>query len=72
MGYSEILNSRPIYMADRMGEIPDCDIMFFNFTTESKYDVERVISAYENEKSPRRNLPEDSYTEVLNNERVEN
>lgn len=49
MGYSEILNSRPIYMADRMGEIPDCDIMFFNFTTESKYDVERVISAYENE-----------------------
>ena len=49
MGYSEILNSRPIYMADRMGEIPDCDIMFFNFTTESKDDVERVISAYENE-----------------------
>ena len=49
MGYSEILNSRPIYMADRMGEIPDCDIMFFNFTTESKYEVERVISAYENE-----------------------
>ena len=45
MGYSEILN----YMADRMSEIPDCDIMFFNFTTESKYDVERVISAYENE-----------------------
>lgn len=49
MGYSEILNSRPIYMADRMGEIPDCDIMFFNFTTESKYDVENIISAYENE-----------------------
>ncbi len=49
MGYSEILNSRPIYMADRMGEIPECDIMFFNFTTESKNDVERVISAYENE-----------------------
>jgi putative protease len=49
MGYSEILNSRPIYMADRMGEIPDCDIMFFNFTTESKYEVEKVISAYENE-----------------------
>ncbi len=51
MGYSEILNSRPIYMADRMGEIPDCNIMFFNFTTESKDDVERVISAYENEEN---------------------
>lgn len=49
MGYSEILNSRPVYMADRMGEIPDCDIMFFNFTTEDKNDVERIISAYENE-----------------------
>lgn len=49
MGYTEILNSRPIYMADRMDEIPECDIMFFNFTTESKNDVEKVISAYENE-----------------------
>ncbi|MBR5247061.1 MAG: U32 family peptidase [Clostridia bacterium] len=49
MGYSEILNSRPLYMADRMGEIPACDIMFFNFTTESRQDVESIVSAYENE-----------------------
>lgn len=52
MGYSEILNSRPIYMGDRMGEIPECDIMFFNFTTESKEEVADVISAYNYEKSP--------------------
>ena len=49
MGYSEILNSRPIYMADRMDEIPDCDILFFNFTTESKTQVADVLSAYYNE-----------------------
>ena len=52
MGYSEILNSRPIYMGDRMGEIPECDIMFFNFTTETKEEVAEVISAYDYEKSP--------------------
>ena len=52
MGYSEILNSRPIYMGDRMGEIPECDIMFFNFTTETKQEVADVISAYNYEESP--------------------
>ncbi len=52
MGYSEILNSRPIYMADRMSEIPPCDILFFNFTTESKEEVVEVLSAYYNEEKP--------------------
>lgn len=52
MGYTEILNSRPIYMAERLGEISDCDILFFNFTTETKYDVAEILSAYENEKRP--------------------
>ncbi len=52
MGYSEILNSRPIYMADRLGEIPECDILFFNFTTETKEDVADIISAYNEEKRP--------------------
>lgn len=52
MGFSEILNSRPIYMADRMGEIPPCDILFFNFTTETEKEVAEVMSAYENEKKP--------------------
>ena len=52
MGYSEILNSRPLYMADRIREIPPCDTLFFNFTTESKYEVERILKAYENEEKP--------------------
>lgn len=53
MGYSEILNSRPIYMADRLHEIPDCDIFFFNFTTETKQEVNDVMNAYYNEEKPR-------------------
>ncbi len=52
MGYSEILNSRPLYMADRMREIPPCDILFFNFTTESKWEVSKILKAYENKEKP--------------------
>jgi len=52
MGYSEILNSRPIYMADRLKEIPPCDILFFNFTTETTNEVKEILNAYENNKKP--------------------
>lgn len=51
-GYSEILNSRPTYMADRLHEIRECDILFFNFTTESTKEVERILMAYENKEKP--------------------
>ena len=51
-GYSEILNSRPTYMADRLHEIRECDILFFNFTTESTKEVEKVLTAYENKEKP--------------------
>ncbi len=51
-GYSEILNSRPVYMGDRLQEIRECDILFFNFTTESTKEVERVLLAYENKEKP--------------------
>ena len=51
-GYSEILNSRPTYMADRLHEIRECDILFFNFTTESTKEVERILTAYENKEKP--------------------
>ena len=51
-GYSEILNSRPVYMGDRLQEIHECDILFFNFTTESTKEVERVLTAYKNKEKP--------------------
>ena len=52
MGYSEILNSRPIYMADRMKEIPSADILFFNFTTETTTEVKEILECYKNNKKP--------------------
>ena len=52
MGYSEILNSRPIFMADRSDEIPPCDILFFNFTTGSRSEISEILSAYYNEEKP--------------------
>jgi hypothetical protein len=39
-------------MADRLHEIPYCDILFFNFTTETKQEVADVMNAYYNEEKP--------------------
>ncbi len=48
----EILNSVPIYMADRMNEVKT-DFAHFYFTNESKTDVQSILSLYENgEKAP--------------------
>ena len=52
MGYTEILNSRPIYMADRLNEIRECDILFFNFTTESPSEITGILNAYKNKEKP--------------------
>lgn len=51
-GYSEIFNSRPVYMADRQREIPPADILYFNFTVETKDECERVLNAYKNKEKP--------------------
>lgn len=51
-GYSEILNSRPIYMADRLREIPPADFWFFNFTIETRTEVENIINSYKRGASP--------------------
>jgi putative protease len=51
-GYSEILNSRPLYMGDRLHEIRESDILFFNFTTESTKEVEKILESYENKEKP--------------------
>lgn len=43
----EILNSRPLYMADRMHEIKT-DFIHFYFTDETKSKVEKIILLYQN------------------------
>lgn len=52
MGFSEILNSRPIYMGDRLHEIRECDILFFNFTTETRSEAQRILNAYTKKEKP--------------------
>ncbi len=51
-GCSEILNSRPVYMADRLNEIKNVDFIFLYFTDETKQEAQRIISQYCNGGKP--------------------
>ncbi len=46
MGTNDILNSVPVFMADRLSEIRNADFMLLYFTKENKQTVSEVISAY--------------------------
>ena len=46
MGYSELLNSLPIWLADRKGELEGFDFTMLYFTRESKQRAAEVIKAY--------------------------
>ena len=52
MGYSEMLNSVPIWLADRKAELSHLDFMTLYFTNESKERAETVINAYRNGLAP--------------------
>ncbi len=45
-GFSELLNSRPIYLADRQNILNKFDFYTLYFTDESKHAVSEIISAY--------------------------
>ena len=47
-GASFILNSRPVWMADKKSEIRNLDFALLYFTNEDKAECERVIAAYNN------------------------
>jgi len=47
-GASFVLNSRPIWLADKANELRNLDFGLLYFTNETKYECERVISAYNN------------------------
>ncbi len=51
-GYSQILNSRPIYMADRKKETAFAAFNLLYFTTESPEECEKIFEAYRNEAAP--------------------
>ena len=48
MGYSEMLNSVPIWLADKQTELTHLDFLTLYFTNETDERVEQVINAYKN------------------------
>ncbi len=53
-GCSELLNSRPIWLADRREEMNGLDFEVLYFTDESPEEVDSIISAYNNEEAPQK------------------
>ncbi|MBQ7100868.1 MAG: U32 family peptidase, partial [Clostridia bacterium] len=51
-GCSQVLNSRPVYMADRERETAFAAFYLLYFTTESPEECESIISACKNKKEP--------------------
>jgi len=49
-GYSEMFNSKPLFLADRMDELSGFDFLIFSFTSEEKDEVKDVINLYKNRK----------------------
>ncbi len=50
-GYTEVLNSAPIYMADRQREVTGCEYLLLYFTNEQEAD--KIIRAYLSGEAPR-------------------
>ncbi len=47
-GYSELLNSAPLYMGDRLDEIPNIDYLLLYFTNETQNETSDIINMYNN------------------------
>ena len=56
LNVSELLNSAPIYLADRMTDASDNDYQILYFTIEDKKQVEKIINDYRNGNSPTGNF----------------
>lgn len=46
VSFCELLNSKPHYLADRVGELSAFDFLLLYFTDESSDEVEKIISKY--------------------------
>lgn len=44
--YSELFNSTPVYLADRLRDISSVDYLLLSFTDETAEEVEKIIKAY--------------------------
>ena len=45
-GFSELYNSKPIFLADKLNELKGLDILLLSFTTEDKTECEKIINGY--------------------------
>ncbi len=50
-GYCELLNSKPLYLADRLNETKGIDFLLLYFSFEEKQEVQDIIKAYTNSHS---------------------
>ncbi len=51
-GFAEVLNSKVIWLADRLDELKGIDFHLICFTDEDNETVDKIISAYKNKKAP--------------------
>lgn len=51
-GCTELLNSVPLYWADKLNEVPPMDFYLLHFTTESPAEVERIVDGYRRGAAP--------------------
>ncbi len=49
-GYSELLNSAPLYMGDRISEIPAVEFLLLYFTNETTDECDEIIQKYKHGK----------------------
>lgn len=51
--YVEMLNSTPLYLADRLDEFSALSYLYFFFTTETKEETAEILSAYIKKEKPK-------------------
>ena len=53
---SEILNCQPLYLADKLSDISNCDFMFLYFTVEGRSEIDKIIDNYTQNFEKRENI----------------
>ncbi len=59
--YSEIFNSKPVYLADKMGEVNGIDYGLLSFTSEGAKQVDRILLRYTQTHEPMENITRGLY-----------
>lgn len=60
-GCSEVLNSTPLYLADRLAELPAVDFLLLHFTGETPEEAAEVLREYRGGGPPRENITRGLY-----------